>query len=72
MVICPNCKRSARQLQMIVQDPKNKKKKWLITFCGTCKFNFDLEESIGGTTPQEEIDKPGRFPAWDPSQGKFI
>ena len=63
MRICPRCKKSERELQTVVKDPKTKKH-WLITHCGKCHYNYDLEEHKGGALPSEELAKPGT-PVWD-------
>jgi hypothetical protein len=42
-VICPECKKS-RELGQTIKVDVNTNKKWLITYCMYCKFNFDLEE----------------------------
>lgn len=58
MKICPACQRSAKTSERIEQDPKNKKKHWLITFCAKCGFNYDIEEYVGQVlSPQEEMEK---------------
>jgi transcription elongation factor Elf1 len=67
MRICPRCKKSERELQTVVKDAKTKKH-WLITYCGKCHFNYELEESKGGTTAQQEIDKPSEMPWTKPNQ----
>jgi hypothetical protein len=64
MRICPKCNTHQRGLQKRVQDKKTKKN-WLITYYGHCKFNFDIEESKGGTTAKEEPDKPWTPPPFN-------
>lgn len=61
MRLCPRCRLSRRDLQTVVKDVKTKKH-WLVTYCAVCHYNFDLEESKGGTTAQQEIDKPSEMP----------
>jgi hypothetical protein len=66
MKLCPICKKTRRELQKIV---KGKDKKWLISFCGACLFNFEIEESDGGTPQKDIMDKPG-IPLFE--NGTFI
>jgi len=67
MRLCPKCKKSRRDLQKIVKGKD--KKKYMITFCGTCLYNFEIEDSDGGTLPSDVMLKPG-LPLWE--NGKFI
>jgi hypothetical protein len=67
MKICPRCKKSCRELQKMVTGERGKK--YLITFCGTCLFNFEIEDSDGGTPQADVMLKPG-IPIWE--NGKFI
>jgi transposase-like protein len=62
MKMCPICKKSRRELQKIVKGKGDKR--YLITFCGTCLYNFDIDDSNGGTMPSDIMDKPG-IPIWD-------
>jgi len=57
MRICPKCQKHRRALQTVYKDKKTKKR-WLVTYCGSCHFNFDIEDAPKGSTAQEEIDKP--------------
>jgi hypothetical protein len=68
MRVCPRCKHSTRELERIEKDKKTKKK-WLITFCGKCFYNYELEHKEDYPVIKEEMDKPG-IPLWN--EGKFI
>jgi hypothetical protein len=46
MRVCPRCEKSRRTFEHVERDKKTKKK-YLITSCVMCKFNFDLEEVKG-------------------------
>jgi hypothetical protein len=67
MKLCPKCNKQRRELQKIVKGKKGKK--YLITFCGSCLYNFDIEDSDGGTPPQDVMLKPG-LPLWE--NGTFL
>lgn len=57
MRVCPKCEKSTRVSERIEQD-RQEKKTWLITYCAKCGFNYDLQEYVGEyLSPQQEMDK---------------
>lgn len=44
MFLCPRCQKSRRTKDTIERDPKNKRKRWLITSCMVCGYHKDIEE----------------------------
>ena len=54
----------------IVQD-RTTGKRWMITYCERCHYNYDLEPSVGEVSPKEiaEIMELPGLPLW--KDGKF-
>jgi hypothetical protein len=66
MRICPGCSRSVKEQTKVVQDRKTGKR-WLITYCESCHFNFDLAPAEGEVSQKEIaviMEQPG-IPLWN-------
>jgi len=55
MRLCPRCEHNVKEMQTVLRDKE--KKRWLVTFCNKCHFNFDIEEYLEKTTNEEEMEK---------------
>lgn len=57
MNICPQCQKSTKVRERITTEKKTKKK-WFITFCAVCGYNYEIDEwKDKGISPKEEMEK---------------
>lgn len=52
-MVCPRCQKVRRFKELVERDPKNKKKRWLITSCISCDYHIDIEEYKPGKAVYE-------------------
>jgi len=58
MRLCPRCARNTKESERIEKDLKKQDCHWLITFCASCGFNYDIAIYAGEiNSPQQELDK---------------
>ena len=71
MKLCPKCKIPIKERTKVAQD-RLTNKRWMITYCDKCHFNFDLEPATGEVSPKEILDIMDipAIPLWE--NGKFI
>ena len=71
MRLCPRCQLARKEATKVVQD-RTTNKRWLITFCEKCHYNYDLEPSTDEVSQKEiaAIMELPSLPLW--GNGKFI